>query len=100
MPVVDAGYVVEVGVSNEGELISRALVRSGGLGMEWGRTYFVYMRVLRSRNVRRLVTVRSIRDSLRKSLAIVTRLLLSPVFGAGLGVPICSSSNHQMIDGA
>lgn len=59
-----------------------------------------HISVLKSRNVRRLVTVRSIRESLRKSLTIVMRLLLSPALGAGLGEPICSSSSHQMMDGA
>lgn len=63
-------------------------------------TYIDHISVLKSKNVRRLVTVRSIRESLRKSLTNVTRLLLSPDLGADLGEPICSSSSHQMIDGA
>ena len=67
---------------------------------KWRRTYMEYMSVFSSRNVRRLVIVKSILDSLTNSLAAVMRLLGFPTFRDGFGEPVCSLSSHQMIDGA
>ncbi len=100
MAMVDARDVVKVSMLEEGVAVAWAVSDLGRrVGDREGETYMVYMSMLRERNVRRLERVKIIRGPLRKFLIRLRISVPLPVF-EDLLRPSCSSSSHQMIDGA
>jgi hypothetical protein len=63
-------------------------------------SYMEYIAAFRTMNVNKLEKVRIIRDLLQNDFAKVKRLDIGVVLASGLFGLICSSSSHQMMDGA
>lgn len=101
--VVDAGYVVEESLLEEGVAVAGGSVSDGlGKGGGW-ETYMLYMRMFRDMNVVKLTSANFMRELLKKLIA----RSINPFppffivdFDLAVPEPICSSSNHQIIDGA